>query len=434
MTFPIPDLSAERALLGSILLNADALEDVGHIEAADFYAHHHRWVWNAYVCLTEQGIRPDVVTVSNELDRVGQLVEVGGTAYLTRLIDECASSLNAASYARLVLRDRDKRALVEMGTRLANIGLGGQDDPKALLSEIERTLSGQGGSTARPVSEIASLVWDEVADPDAAAGRMVKTGLEAWDHTLGGGLDRGTLGIVMARPGMGKTALLVQVADYVSERGGVVAVFSKEMTSRQWLLRTACRRVRVSLLALRQKTASAEERQRVLNELAALSERRTLILDDSAPQTTDDVRAICDRLARTVGLALVVADHLRLFADVGDNENKRQGNISWSFKRLAKNLDVPVLCAAQLNRGVEQGSPDNRKPDLKDLRDSGEIEENADTVTALYRDSYYSANPLDNTSELINRKSRDGERNARARFAFLARYMSFEPLAKGTSE
>lgn len=430
MTLPPPDLTPERAVLGSVLVNPDASEITAWLPAVAFRARHHRLIWQAIIAALDAGLVADIITVMNELDQAGKLVEIGGMGYLTRLLTEFESSQHAESYARVVERNWRKRELLVGAEKLAALATGtAKGDARTVLSEIERTQAGRGGGTALGADEIAAEVWEAVAFPERMAARLVPTGLAAWDTTLGGGLERGTLAVIMARPGMGKTALLVQIADYVSEQGGTVAVFSKEMTARQWLLRTACRRSRVSVLSLRQGTATDEERQRVLVEVAALSERKNLIVDDSAPQTTEDVRAICDRLMRSGNLTLVLADHLRLFSDMGDNENKRQGNISWAFKRLAKGLDIPVVVAAQLNRQVEQGN--EKKPDLKDLRDSGEIEENADTVTALYRDSYYTENPLNNVAELINRKARDGERNSRARFAFIARHMSFEQLAKG---
>lgn len=423
------DLAAERALLGAVLSNGEILDELRWVRPEAFYSHAHRWVWEAAVTNAKSGLFPDVVTVGAELERAGHLSEAGGTAYLARCISECESSLNALSYARLVEREWRRRELIAGATKLAQVAYQG-GDARPVLAEIERSQMSAGDGTALDAGAIAPEVWEAVAYPERQAERMVATGLRDWDALLGGGLERGTLAVVMARPSMGKTALLVQIADYVTERGGTVAVFSLEMTSRQWLLRTACRRAKVSVLALKQGRATDDQRGRVLQEIAALSERRNLILDDT-PQTTDTARATCDRLLRGGGLDLVIADHLRLFGDKGDNENKRQGNISWALKRLAKGLDIPVLCAAQLNRGVEQQGGDKR-PDLKDLRDSGEIEENVDTAAALYRDSYYSDNSLDNTAELINRKARDGERNARARFAFIAPYMSFEPLAKGS--
>lgn len=425
-TLPAPSLDNERAFLGAILIDSANLPEVAWVGPEHFHAHHHRWIWEAITEISEGGLVSDFITVRDQLDKSGHLSECGGAAYLVRLLTEPANSQYVESYARLVERDWKRRELMAGATQLAQIAGGKAGEARDVLAGIERSLSGQGGVTDQTVNAVALDVWDAVAYPERLAARLVPTGLAKWDDALGGGLERGTLTVLMARPSMGKTAALVQVADYVSEKGGTVAVFSKEMTSRQWLLRTACRRARVSILALRQRSASDAERNRVLAEISALSERETLVLDDSAPQTTGDVLAVCRRLNRTGALSLVVADHLRLFADEGENENKRQGGISWALKRLAKSLDVPVLCAAQLNRGVEQGG--DKKPDLKDLRDSGEIEENADVVTALYRDAYYTDNPLDHTAELINRKARDGERNARARFGFLPAYMSFEPL------
>lgn len=431
---PLPpnDLAMERALLGAALLDGgSAVDDLPWFQADMFYLHRHRWVWDAVVELRAEGEPVDFLTIMRRLEAHGQLAEVGGAAYLTRLITDTPSSLHAEGYARAVAREALRRRAIDYATRVAKSAYGTD------LVELHELLAAgpdlalhTAPSAVRDAAAVASEVWDDVADPSKLTGRMVPTGLLAWDNTLGGGLERGTLGVLMARPSMGKTAVLCQVADFVSEHIGPVVFFTKEMGARQILLRLACRRARVSGLALRQNKVSPDDRQAVLAEIEALSRRDTLWLDDSTPQTTTDAAAVALRLDARRPLALVIADHLRLFADSDPNanENKRLGAVSWGLKQLARRLDVPVLAAAQLNRAVEGQS--DRRPDLKDLRDSGEIEENADTVTALYRDSYYTDSQTDKTAELINRKAREGERNARATFVFLPGHMSFEPLTR----
>jgi len=297
---------------------------------------------------------------------------------------------------------------------------------RGLLNGAPDLLRNTTDGTLVPISSIADRVLAILENPDNATGYILPTGLALLDDCLGGGLEAGTLAVVMGRPGMGKTALLVQISDLVSEAGGVVAVFTKEMTTEQWAIRAACRRARVSWFAYRQKKLMPDEHRRLQEEAHLIVYRNTLSVDGSTPQTTDQMYDLCARVKRERGgLDLVIADHLRFFADAGETENKRQGHISWGMKQLAKRLGTRVICAAQLNRGVERSH--EKRPDLADLRDSGEIEENADIVLALYREGYYNGASADHTAEVIVRKDRNGARNRVAKFVFMPQWMGWEP-------
>ena len=317
----------------------------------------------------------------------------------------------------------------DLGTRLAQAATNYDGEQvKTLLESGPSILRGQAADTLQTARDVAGRVYDIVTQPGLLKSYILPLGLDALDTALGGGLEVGTASILMARPGMGKTAALVQISDLVSETGAVVVAFSKEMTAEQWLIRAACRRARVSWLDYKQGKIGEEQIESLQKWVMRLGDRQTLFIDDTTQQTTDGAWDICERVRHKTGrLDLVLADHLRLFADKADNENHRLGAISWGFKRLAKRLSTRVLIAAQINRGVE--SRTDKIPDLPDLRDSGEIEENADGVFALYRDDYYKPSNQ-RVAEFWIRKDRNGARNAVAKFAWLQDYMSFEALAR----
>ena len=280
--------------------------------------------------------------------------------------------------------------------------------------------------TLQPISLGIDEALDRALNREKLEASLLKTGLDRLDLALGGGIELETLTMIAARPAMGKTALLVQIADAVSAEGGVVAFFQKEMSRSQIQNRLAARRARVSLQHWRSGDLDREAEARLADELIALSGRDRLYLDCSTPQSTQDVFALCQALQQRLGrLDLVIGDHVRLFSDQADTENHRLGKIAWNYKMLSKQLKTRSLLAVQINRAVE--SQVNKQPDLKDLRDSGELEENADNVIVIHRPSYYDGS-ADLTAELIVRKARDGERNFVARQAF-TKWMSFEPLA-----
>ncbi len=431
---PPTDVEAEEALIGAILIDPEMITGLT-VTPEDFYNVKHQWIWAAMQALAKRNEGIDPLTVQFELGPA-LLNEISGAAYLTKLITHCGTAFHAPTYAaRVKERARDRR-LIQASSDLAKAAYDRDADRERQVIDRAHEIAGSGHAidTLEPASQVAGRVWDWVSDPEAAWRSILPLGIGAVngkpgaiDRALGGGLEIKTLTILMARPSMGKTAALSQVADEVSKAGYVVAFFSKEMTSDQIMRRMAARRARVNLLAYRQGNGTPDDQERLASETANLMNSKTLFIDDSTPQTTAELQAKCYELKRRLGrLDLVIADHLRLFADEADNETHRLGGISWGLKRVAKELGTRVLAAAQLSRQVE-GQAD-RRPDLKDLRDSGEIEENADNVIGLYRESYYNTK-ADKVTEFIIAKARDGQRGAVAKVAFIESLMSFESLA-----
>lgn len=410
------DRDAERRLIAAVSAEPDLFAHAAGLAPADFYDVGARAAWEKLAPTIRAG---GVVQAAD-------YAEFFGVEWVTPLPQFVADD------ARRVAEKAYHRAAIGKAQEIAKAALAGDTlAVERLTAEAAALRHAAQADTLRPAPDIAAELWDEIVNHAALAGRLVPTGLRPLDLSIGGGLERGTSNVIMARPSMGKTAILAQISDLASEAGLVVAVFSLEMTERQWLRRIACRRAKVSWLAFKQNNATFEQERAVLDWTEALGQRGTLFIDDK-PKSSADTWADCERLQRRLGrLDLVIGDHLRLFSDRDEREDKRLGAITWNFKQMCKALDTVGLFAAQLNRGVEGQS--DRRPDLNHLRDSGQIEENIDTCWALYRDSYYSENRDDHTAELIARKARDGERNSRVRMVFLEDYMSFEPLAVGVN-
>lgn len=427
----------EQQLLGCLLISPDSFSEVrGLVSGEMFYLHKHRWIFDAITALRESGASCDVTTLAEELRRGGNLEGAGGMFYLNGLINTVPSSLNITSYGRIVHRDYLRRLTLAAAQAIATLAYSESISTDELIRQSQseiRSIASAGHAareTLRPAHELVSYLFDVLDDPMALRAERMPTGLVALDAALGGGLRKKTATIIMARPGMGKSAALEQIADNVARAGGVVAVFSKEMSEEEWNLRTVFRRARVDSRAYEGGRCSDEEVKRVSEQLTAISERKTLFIDESTPQTTEQVWSLCDKLAEQAGeISLIIGDHMRLFSDAADNETHRMGKISWAFKEIAKNLNARVLIACQLSRQVERQA--DKVPDLKDLRDSGEIEENADNVIALYRDTYYSNNASNKKAEFWIRKARGGVRNAKATMIYLPEFTSFENMAGG---
>jgi replicative DNA helicase len=411
----LPDLfdkEAEYRIIQAIATEPALFVNAGQLQQSDFRHIDAGAAWSRLSAMVKDGQPVFLSDFANLYvpDEVIPLPDfIRRDADTIRLLSQCRGSIQMASEIAKAAYRRDPQ-------RIAELMRSAQDGAQA------------SGETLQAISLGIDEALDRALNREKLEASLLKTGMDKVDNALGGGIEAQTVTMLAARPAMGKTAALVQIADHVSEQGGVVAFFQKEMSRHQIQNRLAGRRARVSLQNWRSGKLMPQEERRFADELMLLSNRETLYLDCSTPQSTEDVYALCHELkARYKRLDLVVADHVRLFNDHADNEAHRLGKISWNFKTLAKRLDTRVLLAVQLSREVER--QENKRPDLKDLRDSGELEENADNVLALHRPGYYSGNQTDLTAEFITRKARDGERNYIAEMAF-TKWMSFETLEK----
>lgn len=414
------DHQTERRLIELTASAPETYRDSSFLPSEAFHHFENRAAWEHMTRDLQGGTPIDLLDYESFLDQSYPVIVAPGLA--AKLAAQLADLLTA------------RRALLHAGELAKAAHARDSVRLRELLRQGESALVQAGAEHLNPARAAASEVIDLALDPAKIAATFLPCGIAPLDAALGGGLDAATFTVLMSRPSVGKTAALCQMSDSITEAGRVCAVFSKEMTARQWVFRMACRRARVSFFALRQGKVDDDGRAAVMREAAELAERANLLIDDHTPQSSGDVLAACEAvLTRRGRLDYVLVDHLRLLSDTSDNETHRLGAISWNLKQLAKRTGARVVSAAQLSRLIE--GKEDKRPDLRDLRDSGEIEENADNVIALYRQAYYAVNgskeSADKTAEFIVRKLRDGERGAVGYTVFVDSWMSFERRANG---
>jgi len=436
------NIEAEASVLGSILIDGEALALVADIVAPeDFYRDAHRVIYRAALDLLERGQAVDYVTLAAELEARAQLREVGGAAYLAELVAHVPTSANVIHYAALVARLARRRRLIFAGSEIAAIAYQEPDDVAA-LDKAEELLyrlgqQGTGASELEPVREpIARFMdlIDELSDPESRGARAnIISGFRDLDRLLNG-FEPGALTVLAARPAMGKSSLALSIAHHaVMEQGAVVALFSLEMGKEQLAQRLIALEARINLQRLRAGHLDDEEMDRLSYALGVLTDA-PLYLDDSAILSVAQMRRKCRRLQAEHGLDLIIVDYLQLMhsGDSGrgrgpENRVQEVSEISRGLKTLAKELHVPVLALSQLSRAVE--SRQTRVPQLADLRESGSIEQDADVVLFIYRDEVYNPDTeRKNTADIIVAKHRNGP-TGQVQLFFRKEYTRFYDLA-----
>jgi replicative DNA helicase len=396
---PPHDLQAEEAVVGSILLNPDALLKVTPLlRPEDFYGGKARAVYEACLALAQRGEAINQVSVAHELARAGRLEEMGGNAYLATVIANTPTSVHAEHYARIVARLATYRALIKVGLDIAALGYEAPPDPEAALSRAEdllfRVRAGRPWRGFLHIREVLDRFLEEgvaMATPQALEPTPgpLATGFSDLDSLLGG-LQRSDLIIVAARPSLGKSALALNIALHNAQHlGATVAIFSLEMSADQVALRLLATEAGVDGHRLRLRLYTEAEEKRILDAIGRLSDL-SLYIDDTPQLTVRDIWAKAKRLHLERGLGLVVVDYLQLVqAADGRSENRVQeiSQISRSLKALARDLNIPVIAVSQMSRAVEV-RPSHR-PQLSDLRESGSIEQDADVVLFIYREDLY---------------------------------------------
>ena len=419
---PPSNLAAEQALLGALLANNKAYERVSDFLQPEHFADPvHGRIFHAIARRVEAGQLADAVTLKAELEHSSALEEVGGTAYLAQLLSAMVGIINAGEYGRSVHDAWLRRELVDLGEGMVNSAFGGEIGGTGLEAgetldgrqQIERAeqqlfqLATKGGAEGGPIEFERALAGAiEIAEKafhQEGGVSGLPTGLRDFDKKTGG-LHPSDLMILAGRPAMGKTALATKMAfgaarsllaaaraegDNVVPKG-CVAIFSLEMSAEQLATRLLSEESRVSSERIRRGEISQRDFDRfvqVSRELQSLP----LLIDDTPALTLSALRTRCRRLARTRGLALVVIDYLQLMRPaLGTRPENRVLEISMitqGLKAIAKELDVPVMALSQLSRQVE--SREDKRPQLSDLRESGSIEQDADSVMFVYRDEYY---------------------------------------------
>jgi replicative DNA helicase len=426
------------SLLGSMLLHRDAIGDVLPLlhrdESERFYRPDHRKLFETLVDMYDRGDAVDLVTVRNELDRRSLLTQIGGVDYLVQLAESVPSHLHAEHYARLVRDKAMLRDLIGAAGRISEEAYSHHEEAREILDRAEQLLfqvtDQRISEQATPIRDSLEEIFKQIESRDGHYITGLPTGFLELDDMLSG-LQNGEMIIVAARPSMGKTAFGLNVAHSVAMSGKPAVFFSMEMSRQSVVQRLLCSYARVDSHKLRRGMLPEEDIQRlagVCDELATVP----LYVDDTPGMSVLELRAKARRLKSRHGITGIFVDYLQLMHSPGRSDSRQQevSEISRGLKALARELNIPVVVMAQLNRNPE-GRTDNR-PRMSDLRESGAIEQDADVIALLHREDYYKREncpeELKNVAEVIVDKQRNGPTGV-VKLHFDLRFTRFDNLS-----
>ncbi len=418
ITVPPQNSEAEASLLGAILIDSDALVKVADtIRAEDFYEERHRRIFEAITKLNEQHSPIDVLTLSDQLKATGFLEAVGGASYLTELTNFVPTAAHVEQYAQIVAQKSLRRRLIKASQDIVGLGYDEAKDLQELIEEAETKLFEVSQQhVQQDIASIENILADsferlDELHKDKGKLRGVPTGYKDLDAKLAG-LQRSDLFIIAARPSMGKTAFMLNLAHNVAVTAQeAVLIFSLEMGKEQLVDRMLARESGVDAWALRTGNLSDSDFEKIGHAMGTLSEAK-IYIDDTPGITVSEMRTKARREAHQHPLGLVIVDYLQLMSGgsrFGGESNRVQeiSEISRGLKGIARELNVPVIALSQLSRSVESRTPPH--PQLSDLRESGSIEQDADVVAFLYREDYYNPETdRTNIMDVMIKKHRNG--------------------------
>lgn len=388
---PPQDIDAEEAVIGSLLIDGDAIFKVAtYLRPEDFYREKNQWLYEACFSLYERSEVIDQLTVAHELERQQKLEAVGGPAYLSHLVSIVPTSVHIEHYSQIVHRMSVMRRLIRAGEQIKAIGYEAGPDIDAALGSAEdilfRLRHGQRRRDFVPIREILDRYFEESAFRPFE-GEIVYTGFPALDEILGG-IQRSDMIVLAARPSLGKTSLALGIARNAAvEQGAHVAIFSLEMAHGSLVQRILASESGIDTKRLRLGQQTEAEERRIMEATGILSEA-PIFIDDSPILRVVEMRAKARRLHFERGIDLIIVDYLQLMrADGREGRVQEIGEISRSLKELARELNVPLIAVSQLSRASEWRA--SHRPQLSDLRESGSIEQDADVVMFIYRDDIY---------------------------------------------
>ena len=431
------NLEAEQALLGSIMINNDIIDEISTIiNPTSFYDPGHTKIYEVIETLNNKGMIANPITLKNYFEKDNMLNEVGGTEYLVKLTRFSASTKQAIDYAKIIHEMYLRRELVLISDNLSSETLNSRDQSaEKIIEGTEKSLFdlAERGSFSQSflkfnqaLDQTIEMATQAMKNDKGIVG--VPTGLTDLDEKLGG-LHKSDLVILAGRPSMGKTAFAVNIAENAAIKGQhSVAIFSMEMPGEQLAMRMMSSLGRIDQHKVRTGKLEDDDWPRLTSAVGMLQETR-MFIDDTPALTPAELRARCRRISREHGLDLVVVDYLQLMQVAGTNENRATeiSEISRSLKAMAKELKVPVIALSQLNRSLE--SRTDRRPVMSDLRESGAIEQDADVILFIYRDEVYDEESNDKgIAEIIISKQRNGP-IGKVKLAFRGQYTRFENLA-----
>ncbi len=406
---------AEEAVIGSILINPEAYYDVAQfLQPDDFYIRRHAWIWESFTRLHERRSPIDFLTVSEELEQMGVLAEVGGAAYITALINNVPTSLHAEAYGRLIEENAIRRRMLSAANEIAKLAYKQETSVESVMDEAEKAVFGVSERRMtrdlQSIQQVLSEYYDRIDLLSSRDDEMfgVPTGFIDLDRLLMG-LQPSDFIIVAGRPGMGKTAFILSLAKNAAQTYKKhVAVFSLEMSNEQLVQRLIAQETGIDSQRLRTGKLEDDEWPKFTHAIEVMSDTR-IYLDDTPALTPLQLRTKCRRLHLEYNLDLILVDYLQLMSSGSRVENRVQevSYISRNMKVMARELNVPVIAAAQLSRAVEQRA--DKEPQLSDLRESGSLEQDADIVMFIHRPEVYERDTLkQNIAQIKISKHRNG--------------------------
>ena len=433
------NLEAERSVLGAILVHNDAFNLAAQvIDSNDFYRDAHRRIFDKMVALNERHDAIDFVTLKEELAKAGQLDEVGGPTYIASLADGVPRATNVEYYAKIVKEKSTLRNLIYAANKILTNAYEADQDSDIVLDDAESAIFAVADDRLKagfvPMRDLVKESFPKIEQLFEQKRLItgVPTGFVDLDE-MTRGLQGGDLVIVAARPSMGKTSLVLNIAQYVATQPDhAVGFFSLEMSKESLFLRLLTAEAQVDGHRLLSGAIGGKDYGRISHALETLSSMK-LFIDDTANIGVLEMRAKSRRLQAEHGLSLLIVDYIQLMSGRGRFENRtlELASISRSLKGLAKELKVPIVVLSQLSRAPESRS--DHRPQLSDLRESGALEQDADVVVLIYRDDVYNRDPNSpdaGTAELILAKQRNGPTGT-VRLAFLREQTRFANLAQG---
>jgi replicative DNA helicase len=431
---PPQNIEAEESILSAILIDNHTLLDVLEILAPDdFYKTVHQKIFSAVIELFNRDEPVDLVTLSNFLQEQNQLDQIGGASYLSRLVDTVPLAVNARHYAKIVHGKSSLRRLIEKANVIARRCFEDRGEVEEVIDFAEASVfeisENKGHQSYFPLSKMIEDNIDALEERQGNKSLItgVPTGFTFFDHKTSG-LQNSDLIILAARPGMGKTALALNIARNAALGSDIpVAIFSLEMSKEQLSMRMLSSEARLDSTRLRGGFISQDDWLQITEAAGSLS-NAPIFIDDSPVLTAMEIRAKARRLKLDKNIGLIIIDYIQLMQGRRSAERRELeiSEISRSLKALAKELNLPVLALSQLNRMLEQRS--DKRPQLSDLRESGALEQDADVVTFIYRDEIYNKdenNPNKGKAEIIISKQRNGPTGT-VPLVFLNTYTRFE--------
>lgn len=428
---PPQSIEAEETVLGAILLNPGAIERIAEfLKPEHFYVSAHGEIYKAALDLFNQGTPVGLIQVFDQLRAVGEIDRVGGQSRLASLIGSTVSSTNIDLYAQLIVKKWKRREVFRIAQQLCRDAYDERVEFEEIIDQAEKVMMGLADNDSSTLVALQDDVQDAFEEIEQRFEDGIQPGFSTGFYDLDAmtqGLKRQDLIIVAGRPSMGKSSIAMNIAKNVAIAHKLpVVVFSLETSARQISHRFLSQQARIESGRLRSAKIAQNEWDSLAGAVASLSEV-PIYVDDSSAQSVSNMRSQCRRVKARHGLGMVILDYLQIMVDE-ENESHAIGKVTRGMKKMARDLDVPVMVLSQLNRAVEART--NKRPQMADLKSSGAIEQDADLILMVYRDEYYNPDTPDRgIAEVALTKNRDGDTGV-VKLLFEKQFTQFRNLAK----